>query len=136
MKELSNYTEVEGIDANTYAGKAAKAVKTKARGILGDDLLIFKLVDFVTFMMLNNKFLEKGIVISDNNKEEAYIKIIETGDEDLITGLEQYLTIKDDIKLIEAQKNEYAGIVNKLQTLPDKNNAEAVNTIVEEYLRR
>jgi hypothetical protein len=136
MKEMSNYTEVEGIDASTYAGKAAKAVKTKARGILGDDLLIFKLVDFVTFMNLNNKFLEKGIIISDTNKEEAYIKIIETGDEELITSLEQYLTIKDDIKIIEAQKNEYASIINKLQTLPDKNNEEAVNTIVEEYLRR
>lgn len=131
-----NYEEIEGIDVSTYAGKAVKAVKTKARGILGDELLIFKLVDFVTFMSLNNKFLEKGIVITDNNKEEAYIKIIETGDEELITSLEKYLTIKDEIKLIEAQKDEYADIVSKLKTLANKNDTEAVNKIVEEYLRR
>ena len=45
---MDKYTEIEGIDASTYAGKAALAVKTKARGIMGDDLLIFKLVDFTS----------------------------------------------------------------------------------------
>lgn len=130
------YEEIEGIDSNTYAGKAARAVKTKARGILGDDLLIFKLIDFVSLMMISNKFASKGIFITDNNKEECYIKIIETGDESLITDLEQYLTLKDDIKKIEADKNEYSNIINKLQTLSDHNNLEAVNTIIEDYLRR
>ena len=28
------YVEIEGIDASTYAGKAAKALKIKVRGIL------------------------------------------------------------------------------------------------------
>ena len=130
------YKEVEGIDASTYAGKAALAVKTKARGILGDDLLTFKLVDFVTFMMLNNKFMSKGIAITDNNKEEAYIKIIESGDEDLVNSLEKYLSIRDDIKLIEEKKEEYSKIINKLQRLHDKEDRDAVNAIVEDYLRR
>lgn len=136
MKELSEYKEVEGIDANTYAGKAAKAVKTKARGIMGDDLLIFKLVDFVSFMLLNNKFISKGIVITDDNKEECYIKIIETGDESLITDLEKYISLKDEIKTIESSKSEYLSIINKLQLLPDLNDEVSVNAIVEEYLRR
>jgi len=136
MKEIINYEEVEGIDANTYAGKAVKAVKTKARGILGDDLLIFKLVDFVSFMLLNNKFINKGIVITDDNKEECYIKIIEMGDESLITDLEKYISLKDDIKAIENSKAEYLAIIKKLQLLPDQNDNEAVNMIVEDYLRR
>lgn len=134
--KMTQYREVEGIDASTYAGKAALAVKTKARGIMGDDLLIFKLVDFVTFMSLNNMFLERNIVITDKNREEAYIKIIETGDEELITALEKYLTIKDEIKKIEAQKDEYFSVINKLQTLSNKEDSDAVNSIVEEYLRR
>lgn len=128
--------EVEGIDTATYAGKAAKAVKTKARGIMGDDLLIFKLVDFVSLMLLNNKFLSKGIVITDTNKEECYIKIIETGDDSMIMDLEKFITLKDDIKLIESQKTEYTEIINKLQLLSDPNNTDAVNNIVESYLRR
>ena len=128
--------EVEGIDTATYAGKAAKAVKTKARGIMGDDLLIFKLIDFVSLMLLNNKFLSKGIVITDTNKEECYIKIIETGDDSMIMDLEKFITLKDEIKLIESQKTEYTEIINKLQLLSDPNNTDAVNNIVESYLRR
>lgn len=131
-----NYEEIEGIDASTYAGKAAKAVKTKVRGIMGDDLLIFKLIDFVSLMMINNKFLSKGIFITDDNKEECYIKIIETGDESLITDLERYLVLKDDIKKIEANKQEYSDIITKLQFLSDPNDEQAVNTIIEDYLRR
>jgi hypothetical protein len=131
-----NYEEIEGIASNTYAGKAAKAVKTKVRGIMGDDLLIFRLLDFVSLLMINNKFLSKGIAITDDNKEECYIKIIELGDDSLITELERYITLKDEIKKIEADKQEYAEIINKLQLLADFNDTEAVNKIVEEYLRR
>lgn len=133
---MNEYKEVEGIDTNTYAGKAALAVKTKLRGILGEDLLTFKLIDFVTFMSLNNMFLEKGIIITDNNREESYIKVIETGDEKLIAALEKYLLLKDDIKVLEGKKDEYNDIIHKLQSLSDKNDKDAVNSIVEEYLRR
>lgn len=128
--------EIEGIDAESYAGKAALAVKTKARGIMGDDLLIFKLIDFVSLMLINNKFLNKGIVITDDTKEEGYIKIIETGDESLITDLEKYIELRDSIKLIEASKNEYSDIISKLKVLSNANDQSAVNSIVEEYLRR
>lgn len=128
--------QVEGIDANTYAGKAVKALKIKARGIFGDDLLTFALLDFVSLMSLNNKFISKGIVITDDNKEECYIKIIESGEESLIGDLEKYINLKDSIKLIEQKKEEYFSIVNQLQLLSNYNDEPAVNSIVEEYLRR
>lgn len=127
---------MEGIDVDTYAGKATLAVKTKARGIFGDDFLSFTLIDFVTIMLINNKFIDKGIVITDDNKEECYIKIIELGDESLINDLEKYITLKDNIKDIENKKVEYVDIINKLRTLADSNDIEAVNNIVENYLRR
>jgi hypothetical protein len=131
-----NNKQVEGIDANTYAGKAVKALKLKARGIFGDDLLTFILLDFISLMSLNNKFISKGIVITDDNKEECYIKIIESGEESLIGDLEKYINLKDSIKLIEQKKEEYFSIVNQLQLLSDYNDEPAVNSIVEEYLRR
>ena len=93
------YVEVEGINYSTYAGKAALAVKKKARGIMGDELLIFNLLDFITYMDLNTKFSSLGIFITESNKEECYIKIIELGDEKLIDDLELYLNLKDSIKL-------------------------------------
>lgn len=133
---MEKYKEVEGIDANTYAGKAALAVKKKARGIMGDELLIFKLVDFVSIMLISNKFADKGIFITDDKKEEGYIKIIETGDESLINDLEKFITLKDEIKKIESQKDEYLTIINSLQQLSNKDDEESVNQIVEEYLRR
>jgi len=133
---MNEYKEVEGIDASTYAGKAALAVKTKARGILGDDLLIFKLIDFVSIMLINNKFLNKGIVVTDDTKEEGYIKIIESGDDSLINDLEKYIVLKDKIKEIELQKDEYTDIINKLKSLSDLNDQVSINLIIESYLRR
>lgn len=130
------YIEIEGIDGETYAGKAALAVKTKARGVLGDDLLTFTLLDFVSCMMINNRFLNKGIIITDDTKEEGYIKIIETGDESLIGDLEKYIELRDRIKLIEAKREEYYEVINQLKRLSDYNDMDAVNKIVEEYLRR
>jgi len=130
------HKELEGIDANTYAGKAVWAVKTKARGVFGDDLLTFKLIDIVSLMLLNNRFANKGIFITDDNKEEAYIKIIETGDESLISDLEKFLTLKDEVKKIEDKKEEYFLIIKQLQALSNPDDSDAVNKIVEEYLRR
>ena len=128
--------EIEGIEANTYAGKAVKAVKTKVRGIMGDDLLTFTLIDIVSIMLLNNKFCSKGIFITDDNREECYIKIIELGDESLILDLEKFINLKDSINLIEKNKEEYVEIVNSLRNLSDYNDNDAVNKIIEDYLRR
>lgn len=128
--------EVEEISANTYAGKAVLALKNKARGIMGDELLTFHMVDFASFMILNNKFAAKGIFITDENKEEEYIKVIESGDISLIEDLETYINLRDKVQGIEAQKKEYTDIVTKLKSLEDYDDRDAVNSIVEEYLRR
>lgn len=130
------YEEVEGIDSNTYAGKAAQAVKTKVRGILGDDLIAFTLLDFVIFMQLNNSFAARGIFITDKNKEEKYIEIIETGDENLIQDLEQYIMLLDNIKIIQKKKDEYNEVINSLKHIQNYNDVQTVNSIVESYLRR
>jgi hypothetical protein len=132
----TEYKEIEGIDASTYAGKAAKACKLKARGTMGDDLLIFTLLDFISLMLINNKFLSKGITITDDNREESYIKIIETGDDSLILELEKFIHLKDNIQQIESKKKEYQEMIEKLQLLSDYNDETNVNSIVEEYLRR
>jgi hypothetical protein len=130
------HKEIEGINADTYAGKAASALKLKARGVFGDELLTFHLLDFVSLMLLNNKFANKGIFITEDNKEECYIKIIEQGDESLIEDLERFINLADSIKAIESKKAEYQQTVKQLQQLADYDDRDAVNKIVEEYLRR
>lgn len=129
-------TEIEGIDSNTYAGKAIQACKLKARGIFGDELLTFKLLDFVSFFILNNELSSKGYIITEDNREEVYIKIIETGDVQLINDLEKYINLRDSIKDLEKKKDEYYSIVEKLSSLQNLNDETGVNEIVESYLRR
>lgn len=128
--------EVEGIDINTYAGKAAKACKVKARGIMGDEFVVWKLMDFVNLMLLNTKFASKGIFFTEDNKEECYIKIIESGDEKLITDLETYIQLLDNVKSMQSTKDEYTEIINQLKFLENYDDEEKVNSIVEQYLRR
>lgn len=136
MSDKTKYIEIEGIDGSTYAGKAVSALKMKTKGILGDDLLIFTLLDFVDFILLNNKFISNGFIITDENKEEQYIKIIESGEELLIEDLERFIQLKDNIKIIKSKKEEYFSLIEKLQLLSDYNDIESVNEIVEKYLRR
>lgn len=130
------YKEVEGINTDTYAGKAALAVKTKVKGILGEDLLMFTLIDFISFIQINNKFASNNIYITDQNKEEKYIEIIESGNERLIEDLEKYITLLDNIKEIQKKKDEYSKIIEQLQLLQNYDDVNTVNLIVEEYLRR
>jgi len=130
------YQEIEDIDASTYAGRAANACRVKARGILGDDLLNFALMDFVAFMMLNTKFMDRGIFITEDNKEEAYIKVIETGDDSLINDLERYINLQDKILVLDGKKREFETVIHQLQGLDDYNDVDAVNTIVRDYLRK
>ena len=133
---MNKRVEVEDIDATTYAGKAAAACRTKVRGILNGDLLAFVIVDFVNFMLLHNKFLSKNVIITEDNKEECYIKIIEMGEESLIEDLEAYINLKDKIKNVETIREEYYGVVDQLRNLTDKNDKSAINSIIEDYLRR
>jgi hypothetical protein len=125
--------QVEGLDTSTYVGKAALAVKTKVRGIMGDNLIVFTLLDFVSFMNLNNKFASLGIFITNDNREESYIKIIELGDPVLIDDLETYINLKDSLALIEDKKKEYYDIINRLK---DSTSDDEVNSIIKEYLKR
>jgi hypothetical protein len=133
---MENSKKAEGINRNTYAGKAVVACQTKARGVIGKENETFMLLNFMNLLLLNNKFANKGIFITDDNKEECYIKIIELGEESLINDLEQFINLKDEVKELEKMKEEYTAVINKLHSLQDPNDADAVNKVVEDYLRK
>jgi len=54
-------------------------------------------LDILSFTVINNELASKGYVITNDNREEQYIKIIETDDEKLIDKLEEYLIILDKV---------------------------------------
>lgn len=68
------------------------------------------------FTIKNNELCSKGYFITDSNREEKYIEIIETGDDDLINLLESYLEAKDKIDRAYHLKNKYEIFKNKIKT--------------------
>ncbi len=74
------------------------------------------------YININNILCDKGFFIHDNNKEEVYLKILETGDEDLIDRLEEYLNARDVISRSSFLENKYQKYFLKMkevQTIED-----------------
>ena len=63
---------------------------------------------------------DAGFFITDENREEKYIEIIETGDEKLITLLEEYITVKDDMNNLKWHKQEMNKKLKKLNELDEE----------------
>lgn len=56
--------------------------------------------DFFEYLSVYNDLHSLGICITNDNREEKYLEIIETGDEKLIEKLETYLEKKDKLESI------------------------------------
>jgi hypothetical protein len=69
---------------------------------------------FYTFMVLNNLLNSKGYFIHDDNREEVYLEILETGDSGLINTLERYLNMKDDIHRVSQLDSKFTEITSKI----------------------
>ena len=62
------------------------------------------------------KLADAGYFITEKNREQTYINIIESADEELIEVLEDYLLINDEISMIKWNKKEY---LKKMKTLKE-----------------
>ena len=62
---------------------------------------------YYEFGCLNNELANYGIFITNNNREEKYIEILETEDDDLVNILEKYLICKDEIERASAAYEIY-----------------------------
>jgi hypothetical protein len=87
---------------------------------------------FYEFTVLNNTLINAGIVITDENREEKYIEILETEDEDLINNLEKYLICKDEIQRASAAYENYKIFKTKLN---DCETVEEINLITKEFIQ-
>jgi hypothetical protein len=74
--------------------------------------------DILEFFMILGKFNSMGFpVMDENQKEEVFLNIINTGNEDIITDLERFLEIKDTFdKMMKKHRNikQYFREVNEL----------------------
>ena len=85
------------------------------------------------FICINNELINEGYVISSNNREDKYIEILETGDEELIEKLERYLNAHDTINRASFLQNEYNRFYIRLK---QQTEVEKVKEIGEAFLQR
>ena len=120
----------------TYRDKAQHALYKKARGIFDDKILAFQLLDMIELMRVNNKFAALGIFITDDNREEQYIKVIESGDDSLIVELENYINLTDKIKELATMRQEFNDVLARLNAIEDPEDEITILQTIEDYLRR
>lgn len=94
----------------------------RARMHMNNEMAMLKALDFFEFTICNNKLASHGIFIHDGNREEKYIEIINSGDENLIECLETYLNSWDIISDIYKWYNGFKKFVDTIEraTTPEE----------------
>ena len=85
------------------------------------------------FICINNILIDKGFVITEDNREEKYIEILETEDEVLIEKLERYLNARDNIERASFMEHEYQKFYSDIK---QADNIEEVKEIGSKFLQR
>ena len=132
--EDKNFKSISNVDVNTPAGKAILKVRSKFRGIIGDSgFLLLNLVELVKFMLLHDKFASLGIYVTEDNKEDKYIEILEKDDEKLLNDLEEYIEVQEKMTELVRAVDVYDKLIQKIKEV-DENDEEAINKIISDYL--
>lgn len=95
---------------------------TQGKEYLNTRIGLTDMFGFVEFVILNNILMEKGYVITDTNRHEKYLEIVETGDMELIEKLEDFLEIRDSIAFKYSWYNiykEYVKKINKAESIKE-----------------
>jgi hypothetical protein len=83
------------------------------------------------FIVLNNDLINEGYAITNDNREEKYLEILETGDEKLISKLEDYLNYKDEIESVSQLERKFSTFRNQISIA---NTVEAVAELEQKFL--
>lgn len=86
---------------------------------------------YFRFQYLNNIFASKGYFITEDNREEIYIKILETDDEKMIEYLEEYLKVLGQLNQYEQM---YQSFLNGLDEMEMTDDEVTLNQILQEAL--
>ncbi len=86
---------------------------------------------YFRYTYLNNMFCNKGYFITEENREEVYIKILETENDELISKLEEYLKTMD---LLNQHEQIYQAFVNGLNEMEMTDDEDTLNQILKEAI--
>jgi hypothetical protein len=86
-------------------------------------------LDIFDFFFITTKLNSMGYNVLDNeNKEEVFLKIINTGNDDLITDLERFLETKDRFDKISKMRN---GIKDYFREIDDCDTDEELEDVIK-----
>lgn len=75
---------------------------------------------YFRFQYLNNIFASMGYFITEKNREEIYIKILETDDDALISNLEEYLKVMAQLNQYEKMYQEFLNGLDEMEMTDDE----------------
>jgi len=87
--------------------------------------------DFFEFTILNNYFSSLGFIITEENREEKYLEIINTGESDKIEKLEKYLLSLDELNF---SLNWYRKFKEFEKNLNQASTEEEIKTLLYNYM--
>ncbi len=103
-------------DVGTKKYMLHQALKTYLEGAITPQLQ----VDMVLYMDSTMELLEAGFTITNDNREDVYIEILETDNEDLISLLENYLILKDNITTLKFNRGLYNKTIDDLKLIDEE----------------
>jgi GH15 family glucan-1,4-alpha-glucosidase len=92
-------------------------------------------IDLVIYMDLTMELQQLGFIITDKTREEVYLQILTDGNEYIISLLEEYLSLRDDISSIKYIKKQYKLAIDEINSLSD-DDAEQLYEIESHFINQ
>lgn len=126
-------TEVEGVSLDTFAGKALMACRAKILNIISSSSSpLIANYEMTRYIALHDKFAAKGYFITEDNREEIFVKILEDAPE-LFDDLELFLVLQKRVERIHEAFDKYIDIVEQLR-ICDSDDKDRILGIVSSFL--
>lgn len=112
---------------------ARSASLAKVRMLITPELSKISGLALYGFTVLNNDMIAAGFVITKSNREEKYLEILETGDEELINKLEDYLNYKDEIERVAQLERKFSTFQKAINNATEEEVGELENKFLEDF---
>ena len=106
--KVDKYRDIPNTDVKRV--QALRTVRFMYESLTSD----IDMIDYIAYIDANNVLNSKGFFVTDENREETYLDILEAGDEKIIDTLEEFLELKDKLSSIKSAKKEYDEAVEKI----------------------
>jgi N-methylhydantoinase A/oxoprolinase/acetone carboxylase beta subunit len=125
--------EVIDLGETDFLQEVRNATISKIRMLVTPDLAKISGFALYGFIILNNDLSNAGYFITNDNREEKYLEILETGDEKLIQKLEDYLNYKDEIESVAQLERKFAAFRSEVRVAATP---EEIEEIEQRFLER